>query len=226
MTGELIPTGVTFGVGRNALNDAFSGTAKFNNIILDSGANFSGGTGGGAIYSGGTDLYSIFSTGGGGDVTRVQPGTNITTGGTANNPTINLYDNITLSSITASILVVTGNTTLYSTEKIRKKTVNDFGTTSGFIDWDIDSVGLNTKITLNGNMSLNIINAQNGDFGTMRIMQDGDGSHTMSFTSGTNKVANGGGGSITLTSTARAVDIIKFFYDGSEFNWSVGYNYD
>ena len=179
----------------------------------------------GVIYSAGTDLYSIFSTGGGGDVTRVQPGTNITTGGTANNPTINLSDNITLSSITASTLVVTGNTTLYSTEKIRRKTVNDFGTTSGLIDWDMDAVGSNTKVTLSGNMSLNIINAQSGDFGTMRIRQDGAGSHTMSFASGTNKVANGGGGSITLTSTAGAVDIITFFYDGSEFNWNVGNDY-
>ncbi len=62
MTGELIPTGVTFGVGRNSINDAFSGTAYLNNISLDSGANFSAGTGGGIIYSAGTDLYGIFST--------------------------------------------------------------------------------------------------------------------------------------------------------------------
>ena len=45
MIGELIPTGVTFGVGRNSINDQFSGTAEFNNIILGSGANFSGGLG-------------------------------------------------------------------------------------------------------------------------------------------------------------------------------------
>lgn len=64
MTGELIPTGVTFGVGRNSINDAFSGTAEFNNISLDTGGDFSGGTGAGVIYSGGTDLYSIFATSG------------------------------------------------------------------------------------------------------------------------------------------------------------------
>ena len=62
MTGELIPTGVTFGDGRKSINTQFSGTAEFNNIILESGANFSGGTGGGIIYSGGTDLYDIFAT--------------------------------------------------------------------------------------------------------------------------------------------------------------------
>lgn len=62
MKGELIPTGVTFGVGRNSINDQFSGTGEFNNIILDSGANFSGGSGGGIIFSAGTDLYDIFNT--------------------------------------------------------------------------------------------------------------------------------------------------------------------
>lgn len=61
MTGELIPTGVTYGVGRKSINDAFSGTAYMNNIELDSGGNFNGGVGGGIIYSAGTDLYNIFS---------------------------------------------------------------------------------------------------------------------------------------------------------------------
>jgi hypothetical protein len=74
MTGELIPTGVTYGVGRNSINDAFSGTAYMNNISLDSGGNFSAGTGGGIIYSGGTDLYNIFCT---------DCGSDVPTGGTA-----------------------------------------------------------------------------------------------------------------------------------------------
>lgn len=103
MTGELIPTGVTFGVGRNSINNAFSGTAYMNNIELDSGGNFSAGTGGGVIYSAGTDLYSIFlTTADGNDITRVQPGTNITTGGTANNPTINLADSPSLNGLILS----------------------------------------------------------------------------------------------------------------------------
>jgi hypothetical protein len=92
MIGELIATGITYGVGRIALNDAFSGTAEFNNIILDSGANFSGGTGGGAILSGGTDLYNIFSTGGGGSTTAsnglTKSGDNITLGGTLTGNTL------------------------------------------------------------------------------------------------------------------------------------------
>ncbi len=63
MTGQLIPTGVTFGTGRNSINDAFSGTAYMNNISIDSGGNLSAGTGGGVIFSAGTDLYDIFGAG-------------------------------------------------------------------------------------------------------------------------------------------------------------------
>ncbi|MEK6829308.1 MAG: hypothetical protein AABY15_04210 [Nanoarchaeota archaeon] len=99
MIGELISTGITFGVGRNAINDQFSGTAEFNNIILESGANFSGGTGGGIIFSAGTNLYNIFEVVGAVSQVYVQPGTNITTGGTPNNPTINLDGSISLSEI-------------------------------------------------------------------------------------------------------------------------------
>ena len=99
MIGELISTGITFGVGRNAINDQFSGTAEFNNIILESGANFSGGTGGGIIFSAGTNLYNIFEVVGAVSQVYVQPGTNITTGGTPNNPTINLDGSISFDPI-------------------------------------------------------------------------------------------------------------------------------
>jgi hypothetical protein len=59
MIGELIPTGVTYGIGREALNDQFSGTGEFNNVEVS--GNLSAGTGG-VIYSGGTDLYNIFGS--------------------------------------------------------------------------------------------------------------------------------------------------------------------
>ena len=60
------------------------------------------------IQSGGTDLYSIFlTTNDGNDITRIQPGTNITTGGTANNPTVNLIASPSVNTFTAS-----GNTSL------------------------------------------------------------------------------------------------------------------
>jgi hypothetical protein len=58
---------------------------------------------GGVIKSGGTDLYNIFlTTNDGNDITRVQPGTNINTGGTANNPTVSLVDSPFVNNLNAS----------------------------------------------------------------------------------------------------------------------------
>jgi len=339
MTGELIPTGVTFGVGRNSLNNQFSGTAEFNNIILESGANFSGGTGGGALFSGGTDLYNIFSTGGGGDVTRVQGGTNIATGGTENLPIINLENDISLTSVqttqgfsggqgtnttsylgrtaigygtfsqyawfshidsvtqtgyalvqspngsttinatlsgdgisfrldNASVIKISGNTgyvgintpapseRLHVVGSIKMVDGNqgygkipydtgdgtmewsaftfsspsspstfDYGTTATTLGWDVLNQSNSAKVILSGNVTLNVLNAVSGGFGTLKITQDGVGSHSLTLGTGTHRVANGGGGSITLTSTPSAIDIITFFYDGSVFNWNAGYNY-
>ena len=80
------------------------GNASFNNL---SGA---------TIYSGGTDLYDIFITTN--DITRVQPGTNINTGGTANEPIINLVDSPSINNLefsgtaTGGGLIIDGNTAL------------------------------------------------------------------------------------------------------------------
>lgn len=103
MTGELIPTGVTYGTGRNSINDSFSGTAHMNNIELDSGGNFSGGTGGGAFYSGGTNLYTIFNSlsGSSGNLWSASTGLNSII---SNNNTGNL------SQANYSIIIGSGNT--------------------------------------------------------------------------------------------------------------------
>lgn len=80
-------------------NLTFSGTATGNALSANT---ISGGT----LYSGSTDLYSIFATSGSGDVTRVQPGTNTYTGGTANFPTVNV------SALTVNTIIASGNTQL------------------------------------------------------------------------------------------------------------------
>jgi hypothetical protein len=58
----------------------------------------------GTIYSGAgfTNLYNIFSTTD--TVTRVQPGTNITTGGSANAPTINVTSSPSFTNVSASTI--------------------------------------------------------------------------------------------------------------------------
>lgn len=234
MTGEIISTGITYGVGRIALNNAFSGTAYMNNIALDSGGNFSAGTGGGAILSGGTDLYNIFGTGGGGDVTRIQPGTNITTGGTANEPTINLSDNVVISSLSATTIsggtIYSGGTDLYSIFSTgggapAVETTVNYGTTGTTLTWNLTADSKNAKVILSANTALTVLGVQSGDFGTMEVIQDAVGSRTLSFGAGTNKVVNGGAGVLTLTTNANAIDVISFFYDGSQFLWNVGNDY-
>jgi len=67
---------------------------------------------GGTIYSGSTDLSNLFAPAGEtGDVTRIQGGTNINTGGTDNYPIINLDNDIALNSISAQTISAT---TLYA----------------------------------------------------------------------------------------------------------------
>ena len=334
MIGELIATGITYGVGRIALNNAFSGTAEFNNIILDSGANFSGGTGGGVIYSGGTDLYNIFSTGGGGSTTAgnglTKTGDNITLGGTLTGNTLidighlneflieggssgkfvlsgdssvdgqfiisnkfsnevsslivqyggaslggenssgtvsslikansgsapgalmQIFNGLASSSmlIQESAMTISDNINLrginydanyhgnyvnrtlvdyeyvnnHVASAVTANSTHNFGTSGGTVNWDINNSS-NAKITLSSNLTLNISNVSSGDFGTLKITQDGVGSHTITLGTGTHQVVNSGNGSITLTANANAVDVITFFYDGTEFLWSVGNDY-
>ena len=92
-------------------NITFSGTAIGGTIQAGavtatsmSASTLSGGT----ILSGGTNLYSIFSQTDTDTITRVQPGTNITTGGTANAPTINLTASPTVNNITFSGTAIGG----------------------------------------------------------------------------------------------------------------------
>jgi hypothetical protein len=118
-----IPTGTTIGEIFSNLPDqklwGYDGS-----IVFEYGAkSFLGLTGGtitgntrvtgslsaGTILSGSTDLYSIFATiPDQNDVTRVQPGSNITTGGTANLPTVNLVASPSLNNITFSGTAIGG----------------------------------------------------------------------------------------------------------------------
>jgi len=61
---------------------------------------------GDTLNSGSTNLYSIFSQTD--TITRVQPGSNITTGGTANAPTVNLTASPSVNNITFSGTAIGG----------------------------------------------------------------------------------------------------------------------
>ena len=93
------------------------------------------------------------------------------------------------------------------------------------INWDVSGTSTNYEATLTGDTTLNMSNVRNGDYGTLIVTQDGTGSHTLTFGTGTHKVVNGGGGTPTLTATAGAVDVLSFTYNGSTFYWTVGNDY-
>jgi hypothetical protein len=103
---------------QSGLNTYTGGTANsptvnvsaltINNIAASGTSFFTGGLSantlsGGTLYSGSTNLYDIFlTTNDGNDITRVQPGSNTTTGGTENNPIVNVVSSPSFNSITAS----------------------------------------------------------------------------------------------------------------------------
>jgi hypothetical protein len=92
------------------------------------------------------------------------------------------------------------------------------------ITWNIAS-GYNATVTLAGNRTLAINNATAGCYGTLKIVQDATGSRTITLPAGS-KVISGGTGAVTLTTTASAIDILTFFYDGTNFFWTVGKNFN
>ena len=71
--------------------------------IINSDIQVNGDISGGTMYSGSTPLDQVINniSQQNSDITRVQPGVNMTTGGTGNFPVVNLSDNITLNSINA-----------------------------------------------------------------------------------------------------------------------------
>jgi len=90
-------------------NITFSGTAIGGTVQAGAGTftSLSATTlSGGTILSGSTNLYSIFTTG---PHTQVQPGSNITTGGTTALPTVNLVASPSVNNITFSGTAIGGN---------------------------------------------------------------------------------------------------------------------
>ena len=96
-------------------------------------------------------------------------------------------------------------------------------TDAATITWGWD-LGFNAAVTLTADRTLSITGVTDGDYGTIKMIQDGGGGHSITLP-GNSKVANGGGGSITLTATGGAIDILSFVYDGTDFNWNVSFNY-
>lgn len=83
----------------------------------------------------------------------------------------------------------------------------------------------NATVTLGGNRTLAISGAVNGMTGVLIVKQDATGSRTLTLPA-TSKVVGGGAGTVTLTATAAAVDILTWVYDGSNYYWTYGTNFN
>lgn len=132
----------------------------------------------------------------------------------------------TKANVTGLLLTKQNNLTLgtgvttYLSQTRSFQTLTDGAT----ITYSITS-GYNAKVTLGGNRTLSITNAAAGDYGTLIVIQDGTGSRTLTLP-GSSKVINGGSGAITLTTTASATDVLSWFYDGTNYYWTFGKNYN
>lgn len=82
----------------------------------------------------------------------------------------------------------------------------------------------NATVTLGGNRALAITGAVSGQSGTLKVVQDAAGSRTLALPSGS-KVRDGGAGAITLSTAANAIDILSYFYDGTNYFWTYAKNY-
>lgn len=92
------------------------------------------------------------------------------------------------------------------------------------ITWNVAS-GYNAKVTLGGNRALSITNVTAGTYGKITVIQDATGGRALTLPSGS-VVVDGGIGSITLSPGAGAIDILTFFYDGTNFEWNYAKNYN
>lgn len=86
------------------------------------------------------------------------------------------------------------------------------------ITWDY-SDGYNAKVTLTGDAILDIQNAENGDAGTIVVIQDAVGGRTLTLPG---LEINGG---VSFSSSPGVINILAWLYDGENFYWNAGNEY-
>lgn len=87
------------------------------------------------------------------------------------------------------------------------------------ISWDPTS-NYNATVTLAGSRTLSVFANKAGTYGTLKIIQGGSGSYTLTLPSGS-KVANAGAGAITLSTAVGAIDVASFYFDGTNYFWTL-----
>lgn len=82
----------------------------------------------------------------------------------------------------------------------------------------------NARVTLGGNRILDITGEVDGATGLLIVIQDGTGGWTLTLPAGS-LVINGGGGAVTLSTGAGDIDILTWYFDGTNFFWTLGTDY-
>jgi len=125
-----------------------------------------------------------------------------------------------------------GAPTGYTTKAIKKSNLIVGGQIKAFqtltdaanISWDY-ALGYNAEVTLTASRTLSEpTNTADGDYGTLVIIQDVVGSHTLTLPASF-KVVNGGAGAITLSTAASSIDSISWVKKGSDFLVTLGLNF-
>jgi hypothetical protein len=79
----------------------------------------------------------------------------------------------------------------------------------------------NAKVTLGGNRTLDITGAVDGASGLLVVTQDGTGSRTLTLPAGSIEA----GGSLALSTAAGSKDVLSWFYDGTNYFWTIAKAY-
>jgi hypothetical protein len=123
------------------------------------------------------------------------------------------------TSVADTDLVLIGNPStgqLYKATKAQISNANVYQalTDATTISWDVANGNL-ASVTLGGNRTLSVTNASNYSFGQLVVTQDTTGNRTLSLP---NNIPAAG---LSLSTAGGARDILTFFYDGSEYFWSI-----
>ncbi|MES2398119.1 MAG: collagen-like protein, partial [Bacteroidota bacterium] len=94
------------------------------------------------------------------------------------------------------------------------------------ITW-VAASGLNAKVTLAGNRVLAFsVAPPSGSYGTLIVTQDATGGRTLTLPAGSKVINATTPGVLILSAGSNKKDILTFYYDGTNYFWNVGLNYN
>lgn len=147
-------------------------------------------------------------------IAGVAVGTPTGTGNVVFSASPTLTGTAVLASATISGTLKAGN---YHLEPSENNAGNS--STALTIDWSAASA---QKVTLNGNCTFTFSNGVTGGAYVLKLVQDATGSRTATWPAA---VKWSGGTAPTLTTTAGQVDLINFYYDGTDWFGTFSLNY-